>query len=334
MATNAAKGFFLMVICCMCGLLVYQFGHSVMTKSDSRIRQLLDENKHLRSIIEKHKIVIPAIAKSTPKPTPKPKPTTQSLQLSTEFQVPNHMHYTWYHPTKLTWRFHHMISVLSAQRFNKPEKIFFWYEKYPQGPLWNETLKKVPNIVMKYRKKVTSVFGRPVNVPEHQSDIVRLDAVMNYGGIYTDLDVVIVKSFDPLRKYATTMGLETPGGLCNGIIISKANASFLKIWHQSYKTFNDNQWAYHSVQLPAQLAAKHPNLIHVEPRSLHRPNWMEREWIYNTGKLYDLSKNYAVHTWFRFYNKDHTAEDIKKLNTTLGRLYRNAYYGSMDIINT
>ncbi|XP_074652838.1 uncharacterized protein LOC141907164 [Tubulanus polymorphus] len=253
---------------------------------------------------------------------------------SDEFQVPNYMHYTWYHPTKLTWRFHHMISVLSAHRFNKPDKIYFWYEKYPEGPLWNKTLEMVPNIVMKYRKKPTTVFGIPVKAAEHQSDIVRMEAILKYGGVYTDLDVVIVKSFDPLRLYDTTMGLEMEYRLCNGIIISKANSSFMRMFYDSYKDFKTDFWAYNSVEVPAKLAAKYPHLLHVEPTSLHRPNWRELDWIYKPGQIYDLSNNYAVHTWFRHYEKDHTAEDIKKLNSTLGRLYRNAYYGSMEMIDT
>ncbi|XP_074652874.1 uncharacterized protein LOC141907196 [Tubulanus polymorphus] len=321
------------VFLCLVGLIMALFGLvTVMQCSDFAVSDSVCLQWIKLKIIVKDK-----------RPPPRPKshriPNGQAAvgALRTKnkerFVVPNIMHYTWYHPTKLRWRFHHLISILSAQRFIKPDRIYFWYEKLPRGSLWRQTLAKVPNIKMMYRPAPRKIFGHVVRVPEHKTDIVRLEAVMKYGGIYTDLDVVILKSFDPLRKYNTTMGLESSYGLCNGIIISRPNATFLKIWHAKYATFNDAEWGTHSVILPAILARKYPHLIHVEEKSLHRPNWMERDWIYKPGKIYPyLENNYAVHTWFRFYEKDHTAEDIKKLNTTLGMLYRNAYYGTMDFI--
>ena len=246
--------------------------------------------------------------------------------------VPRIVHYAWYSTTKLQFRFHHYISVLSAYKHIRPKKFMFWYEIAPQGPWWKKINEVVPVIELVYRKAPSEIFGKKIQVAEHQSDIVRLEAVMKYGGIYTDLDVIVLKSFDPLRKYNTTMGYETPGGLCNGIIVSAPNASFLNIWHDTYKSFNDNQWAYHSVQLPARLAKEHHQLIHTEQDTLHRPNWIERDWLYSEGKIWDWSKSYAVHLWYRFHNVDHNPEDVKTLNTTMGQLFRYIYYGSEDLI--
>jgi mannosyltransferase OCH1-like enzyme len=159
---------------------------------------------------------------------------------------------------------------------------------------------------------------------------------MEYGGIYTDLDVIVLKSFDPLLKYNTTLGYETgagaANGLCNGIIISRPHAKFLEIWHYEYKNFKDWQWAIHSMILPAQLASKYPSLIHTEASSLHRPNWMETNWLYMEGKIYDWSQNYAVHLWYRSHNIGHNPDDIKTLNTTMAELFRFIYYGKKDLI--
>jgi hypothetical protein len=204
--------------------------------------------------------------------------------------------------------------------------MWFWHEgQIPAGPYWKEMLRKVPIIKLKFRPFPRSIFGRKVKVEEHVSDIVRLESVKQYGGIYLDLDVVAVRNFDPLLYYDTTMGYEVPGGLCNGVIISKANTTFLNKWYDNYKTFNDTKWADHSVFLPASLAKENPDLIHTEADSLHSPGWIRFPRLYYNNS-WDWSENYAMHMYYRLYNKDHNKDDIMTLNTTLGRLFRFIYY--------
>ncbi|XP_074653988.1 uncharacterized protein LOC141908075 isoform X2 [Tubulanus polymorphus] len=252
------------------------------------------------------------------------------------FLVPNVMHYTWYddRPNRMNFRFHHMLSLLSAYKNNKPEALYLWYETMPRGPIWARTLKLIPNVRPVHRPGPTSIYGNSIRVQEHKSDVVRLEAVLAYGGIYTDLDVIVLKSMDPLRKFPMTMGLEEPMMLCNGIIISAPQAEFLKIWHNEYKNFSDAQWAVHSVVVPAQLAKKYPQLIQIERNSLHRPNWRpeERKLMYNPGSNYDYSKNYAVHLYYRWHNIEHNDNDIKLINSTMGRIFRQTLYGSPNLI--
>jgi mannosyltransferase OCH1-like enzyme len=263
-------------------------------------------------------------------------PLVQPYSFQTDKPVPKIVHYCWYGGKRRpTFRFYHYISILSADKFIKPEVIYFWHDEIPQGDLWEEIRRRVPSIQMMYRPAPTHIYYRSIVVDQHQSDIVRLEAVMEYGGIYMDLDVVVLKSFDPLLKYDTTMGYERTDGLCNGIIISKPNAPFLRLWHLEYSNFVDNSWAYHSVELPAVLARTYPGLIHTEERTLHRPNWDESEWMYGKGKLYNWSNNYAVHLYYNSGQRwiEYSPETIKKINTTMGQIFRYIYYGSKDFVN-
>ncbi|XP_074658073.1 uncharacterized protein LOC141911026 [Tubulanus polymorphus] len=252
------------------------------------------------------------------------------------YVVPNIMHYTWYdtRPERLRFRFHHLISMLSAYKYNKPQAIYLWYEIMPRGPIWREALERIPVLHPIYRKGPAEIFGNQIRTPEHQSDLVRLETVLRYGGIYTDLDIIVLKSMAPLRKFNTTLGKEEDDKLCNGVIIGTRQAKFLKIWYKHYQTFDDKVWGYHSVQLPAILAEKYPALVHVEETSLHRPNWRpeNRRYLYEQGLFFNYSQNYAVHLYYRWYNYDHNAEDIKTLDSTLGRIFRQVYYGSPDLM--
>ncbi|XP_074652839.1 uncharacterized protein LOC141907165 [Tubulanus polymorphus] len=251
---------------------------------------------------------------------------------SEDFVVPNVMHYAWFHPTKLYFRFHHYMSVLSAYRINKPDTIYFWYHKLPEGLWWKRTIKDIPVIKTMYRDAPSQIFGREITAPEHGSDVVRLEAVLEYGGIYTDLDVIVLKSFDPLRRYDTSMGMEYEDGLGNGVIVAKPNATFVRIMYESYRDFNGSDWSWHSVRLPYRLATFYPELVHVEPTSINQPNCWSTGLIYDIGSRFDWSRNYCLHLWYRFYDKDHTPETVQTLDSTLGQVFRYIYYGNKSFI--
>ena len=248
------------------------------------------------------------------------------------FVVPNLVHVTWFYSKEtLTFRFHMFISLLSAYKFIQPSSIMFWYETEPTGYWWSELRKRVPIIKMCQMKPPTSIFGNPVAVPEHKSDIVRLEVLMKYGGIYMDLDMVILRSFDPLRVYDITMGLALPmETLANGLIVSKPNATFLQLWYNNYKTFDDSNWNKDSVVFALKLAKLHPDLIRVEERRIQRPNFLEKKWIYGR-KIYNLSDNYSIHLAYRAHKLEYNQDDIKYMNSTAGNVFRYIYYGSMDL---
>ena len=246
--------------------------------------------------------------------------------------VPSLVHVIWFYPHNTTFRFHHMLCLLSIHRHLQPKVILFWYNNHPTGPWWTFAKETVPSIDMMYKAPPTSIFSQPVIVPEHQSDIARIEILLKFGGIYLDLDVIAVKPFRSLLRHPVTMGAETPELLGSGIILAKKDAAFLKLWQNAYHNFDDKQWNEHSVHMPMQIAQQHPNLVHIDWFSLQRPNWDEREWLYEEGKLWDWQANLAVHLWYREYNVDHNPNSIQNWNTTAGEVFRYIYYGTPDLI--
>lgn len=173
-------------------------------------------------------------------------------------------------------------------------------------------------------------------MPEHQADIIKLHKLLQYGGIYVDFDVIVVKSFLPLRCYPATLGMETDDRLCAGIILSQPNGAFLHLWLDSYRTFDDSSWDEHAVKMPYRLWRRHPQTLHVETSSLHRPSWQRHElaYLYGKGMYYNFGeRNYAVHLWYRFYNIDHDKHTIRTLDSTVGQLFRKVYYGDTKLLS-
>lgn len=68
------------------------------------------------------------------------------------------------------------------------------------------------------------------------SDVVRLWAIYNNGGIYFDTDVEIIKSFNDLLSYSGFSGFETPEYVASGLCIaSEKNNQIIKEMFDHYK---------------------------------------------------------------------------------------------------
>ena len=157
---------------------------------------------------------------------------TSSPEKEGHFVVPNVVHYVWigdYEPM----RFHHYLSVKSVFNLMKPERIFFHCDNEPTGKWWKLTKSTILSLRIVKLIPSTHIFGNEVIIPEHKSDIARIEILIKHGGIYIDTDVFVIKSFDPLRKYNFTMGIEyhgNPGRLNNGVIVAAKEAPFLHKW--------------------------------------------------------------------------------------------------------
>lgn len=257
---------------------------------------------------------------------------TSLLKASSSFVVPNIVHFVWfgeYTPLE----FHHMLSIKSAFIKINPKIIYLHCDHEPIGKWWKYIQEEVTSLKILKMDAPSEIFGNSIIKPEHKSDIARMQILIKYGGIYLDTDAIALKSFDPLRKFEYTMGLEyhgNPGRLNNGIIVSAKNASFLHIWYNTYKNFTKREWDFHDTIIPYHLQYEHPHLIHVEEKSLNYPSGPDRHLIYE--KLYDWSKNYAMHLWYRLYGLPLTQNNIKKMNTTFGQIARFIYYNTTKLI--
>lgn len=163
------------------------------------------------------------------------------------------------------------------------------------------------------------IFGRKIEKFAHKADIIRLEVLLKYGGIYQDLDVYTIRSFAPLLHFDTVLGLEggvrpmPRQGLCNGIIISAPHSYFLQRWYDSYRTFDKSKWAGHSVKKPLELATAHQGeLLVLDPFALFYPGWNDGglRMVHSRsaeqggeGWDFDDSRQFAYHAWSSFTGK-------------------------------
>ncbi|KAI9320289.1 nucleotide-diphospho-sugar transferase [Zopfochytrium polystomum] len=233
------------------------------------------------------------------------------------------------------FRFFHYMAIKIAHVVQKPDKILLHYKYAPEGEWWEKT-KKYATLV-EVEEVPTEIFGNPIKDVAHMADVVRMNVLLKYGGIYLDTDVYAYRSFDSLLHHETVLGAEKGDGLCNGVIISAANSTFLRAWYESYRTFDASLWNEHSVLLPKRLASSMPNDICTLPRiSMFYPTWdySHVDFVHKEDEyIFDNSYQYAYHAWNHRaigYLKELTPEVVRSKDTSFNRLLRPFLDGDGD----
>jgi hypothetical protein len=158
------------------------------------------------------------------------------------------------------WSLVHYVCLKSAITRIAPDQIFLYYEYEPTGAWWDLSCDLVTAV------KITapqSIFGNPLTHVAHRADIVRLQTLIECGGIYLDADVFVHRSFDDLRNEQAVLGEEGSDGLANAVILAEQKSTFLRRWLEQYRTFQGGPpgtklWNLHSVHLPKKLALTYP----------------------------------------------------------------------------
>ena len=84
------------------------------------------------------------------------------------------------------------LAIKSAHDVNKPDNIFFYYCYEPHGEWWERAKKYITPIKVEAPKEI---FGNPIKSYAHQADVIRLQLLIEEGGIYLDSNMKTVKKF-------------------------------------------------------------------------------------------------------------------------------------------
>ena len=181
--------------------------------------------------------------------------------------IPNILHYVHLSQGGREWKLHHYLSVKSAYKRSGVDKIYMWVDQEPSNEWWLKTKNLVKvNLI----EPPTEIFGKPITQQAHKSDVIRLQVLLEYGGIYVDTDTIFVKPFNTLLNNKFVLGQQNINGcegLCPAVILSEPNSIFGQNWLAGFKdTFGGGPpgsptWCTHSVQYPLWLSKQMPKEI-------------------------------------------------------------------------
>ena len=216
--------------------------------------------------------------------------------------IPRIVHYVFISTRKYKFSLIQYLSIRAAYLRIKPDAIYLHcYAEPVLSPYYVLSTSMISKIII--HKPVTKIFGNRVKVVEHMSDIIRIKALLKYGGIYIDTDVIPLKSFDTFLHHLKpmTMGIERQSRLPNAIMIGQRNNSFLNRWLRKYDAFNDKEWGIHSVIWPSKLAKLYPHEINIKDRHTFFYLFYNTEEIQTFFRTTSMKKamkqSYATHLW-------------------------------------
>lgn len=231
-------------------------------------------------------------------------------------RVPHIFHFVFgLRPQTEPFHLSHYLCLASCIEVNRPDKVYLHYRHMPYGYWW-ERIRQSLVLNPVGTDDFIERFRYPDAAMEkyryaHLADAVRLQVLLEYGGIYADIDTLFVRPLpETFFRMPAVMGQEkvdwsvpaareAGGSLCNAWIMAEPGARFVRRWLDRLPGAFDGTWSAHSTFLPYKLSREHREDIHVEPeRSFFYFDWsangirnlFERECAAPDGV-------YSIHLW-------------------------------------
>ena len=178
--------------------------------------------------------------------------------------------------------FLHYASIESCRRVLGPERIYLHHLHLPWGPWWERIRPHLTLVPVEPVEAVLAADYTSAQVPEdlryaHHADFIRLDALIEHGGVYADIDTVFVREFpQELFEERFVIGRELAvrdertgelrPSLCNALLMSEPGAPFARAWRERMEGALDGSWSNHSGFLSQELSEAMPDHVRLEPQ--------------------------------------------------------------------
>lgn len=181
------------------------------------------------------------------------------------------------------------LCLASCRTVNRPDAIYVHYHHRPYGHYWDLACEFVTPVPVEPNAFVADFRYADQGIEPyryaHHADFIRLERLLEQGGVYADIDTIFVHPIpETLWRQPFVLGREgdvvaAPGqppqpSLCNALIMAEPGAAFGRLWLAEMRRAFDGTWSAHSTLLPERLRQLHPELIHVEPeRTFYAYPW-------------------------------------------------------------
>ena len=114
------------------------------------------------------------------------------------------------------------LCIESCHAVNQPDQIYFYYHHEPWGPYWELARRRVTPVRVPLDAQIARFHYSDPGITQyryaHLSDFVRLERILEHGGVYADIDTIFVNPIPAhLWDQPFVLGREgdvisTPGG--------------------------------------------------------------------------------------------------------------------------
>ena len=145
----------------------------------------------------------------------------------------------------------HWLALKSASEIIRPTSLYCHVVAEPSSQWWLKALPYCTRVLP--TRAITHIFGRPVYHRQHKSDILRLEALLQWGGVALDLDVLTTSSWKrDGAEYALMFKLDLLVGLTQSatknwadrydvsFIAARTSSPLLREWYGTYRMFDES----------------------------------------------------------------------------------------------
>ena len=150
--------------------------------------------------------------------------------------VPNIVHYLNLNNTEISLK--QYLSILSVIQYQRPQLIYIHVGNKVKlkGHYWYELTKKHNYFIVNNINHKETIFGvKSEFVSKHISDILRLEVLIHYGGIFLEENIYLAESLTQFLNYEMTVFSNSENSIQNNAIIANPNARFLKTIYDTYR---------------------------------------------------------------------------------------------------
>lgn len=268
-------------------------------------------------------------------------------------RIPNVVHFVFgLRPQTEPFHLLHHLAIESCRQVLRPEAIFLHHHELPYGMFWDLSRPHVTLVPVDPVPEVEGADYSDGRVPPdlryaHHADFLRLDALIEHGGIYADIDTLFLRPIlEELHERSFVIPREQDHldertgrprpGLCNALMMAEPGAPFARLWRDRMAGALDGSWSNHSCALAHVLAEERPDLVTVAPERLFLPvpcsieglrSLLEEDGVDDDGVV---SVHLWAHLWWAeerrdfssFHAGEVTPEHLRTASTSLARLAR------------
>ena len=252
--------------------------------------------------------------------------------------IPKIIHYIWFKKGR-PFNIVNYIAIKTALKHNPTYKIYLHCDEPPDRNIYYDNLKDI--IETKIIEVVTVINNKPVICFQHKADISRLRILEEFGGIYLDTDILLLKPLDEYIDKRFVIGYQNKGNTndtTNAVIMVEPNNEMIKEWLEIYniswrkvspydnKSIFD-EWAGHSVALPYQLSYKYGYMMSIQDSKTFYPFlWTDYSIFGKEDNNMSYEESTCIHLWDTELYKTNLPPSsphyFKRMNNAFTRLFK------------
>ncbi len=206
----------------------------------------------------------------------------------------------------------HALAITTCQFINQPGKITVYVDQEPKNNVYWEKIKNFITVERVARPEL--VDGVRISHPQFMADLLRLEILIEKGGVYLDFDTLILRSMEGLLHHEAVVfsnlddddpeDLEKITTISNGFLAFQRNDPFLKEWRGRILEHlgDDGVWAWGAVVLPAEIYKENREkwkYLEIKNFDEYSPfDWNDAGPAFDDqyqGELYENA--YSIHLW-------------------------------------